>query len=204
MIFLEDRRTGRLRSSRGPAAFFFAVDCPISYLVAEGVERALGEIEWVPVPPLGRIGEAVGSPAGFLDERFALAEAEARRLRLPLARPERFPFDARRATRAASAASELGAAAAFTLALARLTFAGGYAPDEDEVLAEAAAAAGLEPAAMLDAAHDPEHDQVLAETEHGLRVHGCTAVPAIRIGTSWFGGLTAVSGAARHAAHAER
>ncbi len=39
----------RSQPARGPAAFFFALDCPLCYLAAERVERALGEIDWVPV-----------------------------------------------------------------------------------------------------------------------------------------------------------
>ena len=55
IIFLSERMADRSRPSPDAARFFFALDCPLSYLTAERVERALGEVEWVPV--LGPLSE---------------------------------------------------------------------------------------------------------------------------------------------------
>ncbi len=49
VISLTERLVARSRVMRGRAAFFFALDCPLSYLVAERVEHELGEIAWVPI-----------------------------------------------------------------------------------------------------------------------------------------------------------
>ena len=48
VIMLLERLAERpsIRASR--SAFFFDLACPFSYLTAERVERALGDIDWVP------------------------------------------------------------------------------------------------------------------------------------------------------------
>ena len=42
------REAGR-SAATGAATFYFALDCPLSYVTAERIERVLGEIRWVPV-----------------------------------------------------------------------------------------------------------------------------------------------------------
>jgi 2-hydroxychromene-2-carboxylate isomerase len=170
----------------GAVAFFFAPGCPISYLVAERAERALGEVEWVPILPLNATDGAL----------LAAAQTEARRLRLPLELPDDPACDARPLTRAACLAAELGLGSEFGLAAARLIFCGGYAADDRRVIAEAAEVAGLSVDEALQAAGDPRHDAVLQATGRGLTGRGLRYSPVVRIGRRWFEGLQALPGAA--------
>jgi len=186
LISLDDRRADLSRLTRdAPVAFFFDLSCPLSYLVAERVERILGEVRWVPVSA-GSMG--FGRRAGDTAAAREHAEARARALRLPLVWPERFPIDARCALRAASLASELGSGARFALAASRLAFCGGFDLDDPETLAEAAAAAGLPLDGCLTAAGDPRRDAQLRATAEGLRVRGVQRLPAIRVGRRWLQG----------------
>jgi len=197
LIVLSKVLEDRSRPVHGPAAFFFALDCPLCYLAAERVERALGEIDWVPVL-------TSHSDAGLLAtdservrgarEVLALAEQEARPLRLPLVEPHNYPFDARPVSRAAAHAAELGVGAKFALAALRLAFCGGYDPSSSEAIGEAAEAAGLRIGESLNATGEPRYDARLEATSRGLASRGVSA-PAIRIGRRWFQGVDAVTGA---------
>lgn len=194
MISIEERRLDRSRSSCGPAAFFFALGCPFSYLATERVERTLGQLEWVPV--LERTAAEAASPGpDHLEERLARAAAQAKALRLPLLTGEHAGLRTRAAGRAAVRAAQLGAGRSFALAAGRMAFCGGFDLDEPEVLGEAAVAVGLEPAAILAAAADDGLDGVLDATTDGLRRRGITTTPAVRLGERWFSGLDAVPGA---------
>jgi 2-hydroxychromene-2-carboxylate isomerase len=195
LIYLSDRRADQSRPSLGPAAFFYSLDCPISYLTAERVERALGDIEWIPV--VGPLSESSGLRSSderlsLAYERLALAERDARLLSLPLVEPQRYPMDCRRASRAAVWAGSHGRGATFALAIARLGFCGGFDVADDDVIAEAAAVAGLNPEHAIDAARDYRHDYQLEATASGLQERGIVTPPAIRIGTRWFHGSDAV------------
>lgn len=200
LIQLSERIADRSRPSRGSTVFFFAVGCPISYLAAETVERALGEVEWVPVPSLPSFD---GKPAERLrhaEARLDLAAQAASELRLPLVAPEDPVADPRPVTRAAMFAGEHGVGAAFGLAAARLIFCGGFDPDDPTVIIEAASVAGLSAEATLEAAWDFLHDEPLDATARGLRSRGVGSTPAIRIDGRWFEGLDAVPGASRYTA----
>ena len=64
VIELKDQLADRSRARGGAgAAFFYDLACPFSYLVAERVERVMGEVEWIPAP-------AVGLDGGVLWTRF--------------------------------------------------------------------------------------------------------------------------------------
>jgi 2-hydroxychromene-2-carboxylate isomerase len=195
LIFLSERMADRSRPASGTARFFFALDCPFSYLNAERVERALGEIEWVPV--LGPLSERDGSvpsserARGWV-KRMRLAELEARTLHLPLVEPHSFPVSSRPAARAAAFAADEGACQPFALAVARLAFCGGFDFSDDDVIAEAAAVAGLEPEVTVAASHDSRYDLRLDATSRGLGMRGIEGPPAISIGTNWFDGPDAV------------
>ena len=95
------------------AAFFYDVACPFSYLVAERVERVLGEVEWVPAPAVGLDG---GARWARFEATRELAERARAAARLPLVWPDGFPANTRHALRAASYAAENGAGASFALA----------------------------------------------------------------------------------------
>jgi 2-hydroxychromene-2-carboxylate isomerase len=185
----------RSRQASNTARFFFALDCPYSYLTAERVERALGEIEWVPV--LGPLSEDV-PVASRADrerdaaERLRLAEREARSLHLALVEPHSFPVNSRTAARAAAYAADEGACQPFALAVARLAFCGGFDIAADDVIEEAAAVAGLDPVATVAASRDPRYDLRLDATRHGLQLRGIESPPAISIGRNWFDGPDAI------------
>jgi 2-hydroxychromene-2-carboxylate isomerase len=195
IIFLSERMADRSRPLSDRARFFFALDCPLSYLMAERVERALGEIEWIPV--LGPLSEPDGPTTcaergSRAQDRMRKAEHEAHVLELPIVEPHPFPLDSRKASRAAAYAADAGVGPVFALAIARLAFCGGFDIARDSVIEEAAAVAGLNPAAAVGAARDTRYDPRLDATSRGLRARGIVSPPAISIGNTWFDGTDAV------------
>ena len=190
---IAERESARERSARGAAAFFFAMDCPLSYLVAERVERDLGEIAWVPI--------LAPRDTRWARERLFQAKAVAGQKRLPLLEPENYPFDARPVSRAALYASKQdGCGGAFALGAMRLAFAGGFDLSEPDLIAEAAAAAGVSVDGALEAAQDASLDHALATTASGLRSRGIVEPPVIRIVSGWFSGFDALGGSSAFAA----
>jgi 2-hydroxychromene-2-carboxylate isomerase len=185
LIVLSDRFADRSRPERGTrSAFFFDVCCPFSYLASERVERLLGEVEWIPasLPALGV------EAWGMTEEAMGAAERRATELRLPLVWPERFPLYVPAAQRAAAYAAQVGEGARFALAAARLAFCGGFDLEDPEILAEAAAAAGIQPWDCFAAIADPELDQPLGATARGLAARGVEQLPAVRVGKRLFAG----------------
>jgi 2-hydroxychromene-2-carboxylate isomerase len=195
LIVLEDRLRERsaLRLESARPAFYLDLACPHSYLVAERVERLLGQADWIPVH-----GAALGEGRRVLPEAAVRAEVAERAaaLRLPLVWPDRFPLFAPRAMRAAAYASSGGAGARFALAALRLGFCGGFDLDADETLAELASATGIPRRQCLAAAADQSHDAALDATAGGLRRRGIQRLPAIRLGDRWFEGESGLLGAA--------
>jgi 2-hydroxychromene-2-carboxylate isomerase len=203
LIHLSERLADRSRTSGAAARFFFALDDPISYLVAERVERALGPIDWVPV--LGPLSERSGDCSAEdrelrARERLARAEQDSLALELPIVEPHRFPMDSRNAARAATFAADEGVGAAFAVALLRLGFCGGFDIGSVPVIEEAAAVAGLTTADAVAAAGDQRYDLRIDATSRGLGFRGVQSPPAISIGTTWFEGSGAVFAAASFSA----
>jgi 2-hydroxychromene-2-carboxylate isomerase len=187
LIVLAERFADRSRPATGDSvAFFFDLACPFSYLAAERVERTLGDVDWIPSASLSK-------PSWQLRD---VAEREARALRLPLVWPDNWPKHFPGAVRAAAYAAEAGRAAQFTLAAGRLAFCGGFDLDDPEILAEAAAAAGLSPEECLAAADHAAWDAAPQATAEGLQRRGVHALPAVRVGTVWRSGPHAISEAA--------
>jgi 2-hydroxychromene-2-carboxylate isomerase len=201
VIELKDQLADRSRPRRGVrATFFYDIACPFSYLVADRVERALGQVEWVPAPAVALDG---GARWALFDATRELAERHAVAARLPLVWPDQFPANTRHALRAASYAAENGAGASFALAAARLAFCGGFDLEDPEILGIAAAAAGLPVDECLLAAREPARDLVLWATARGLRARGVNALPALRLGRRFIEGERILSeGAALLGAHA--
>jgi len=172
--------------------------CPFSYLAAEQVERALGEVEWiaacVSAPGPAWLRGATRARASFR----ARAERAARALRLPLTWPDCSAGGFPTALRMAACAAESGAGGAFALAAMRLAFAGGYDLEDPEILAEAAMAAGLDPRGLLAAARRRDADGVLEDVARHLAAHGVEGLPAVRMGERWFCGEQAVGEAAAY------
>lgn len=179
------RRRQSVRDRAAGVTFFFDLACPYTYLAAERLDRRFCDARWRPatggrhlaVSPL--LAEAQG--AGELDPRALRAvERRARELHMPLVWPERFPAQVPHAMRAATFAAEQGRAQAFAIAAGRLAFCGGFDVEDPRMLAEAAAAAGLDVDATLDAADDPRRDRELEAAGRALWVDGGTTLPAVR------------------------
>jgi 2-hydroxychromene-2-carboxylate isomerase len=165
----------RARLAAAPETFYFDLSLPATYLAAERVERRFGEIDW---------RAAVLEPAGVAPGEHAhlrtIAERRARELRMPLVWPERFPAAVPAAMRVATFAAECGACAAFVIAAGRLAFCGGYDIEDRAILADAAAAAGLDVKRALVAAGDPRRDVLSVAAGRELRARGVTSLPALR------------------------
>jgi len=166
---------------RRPATFYFDPVAPESYLAAERVERFSGDVTWVPVAALG-----LPVHGGEAARRQAIT-ARAAALRLPLVWPEPNPGSAR-ATRVATLAVEHGVVPAFALAAGRLAYCGGFDLDDPEILAEAAAAAGLGIDACLRAAAEPQRDLGPLRLAEMLVARGADRLPCFEVGTTLFSG----------------
>lgn len=200
VIRLEDRRARRpvagagaapaSASAAAPPAFYFDLACPFSYLAAERVERLLGEVDWVPVA-----GAALAGPR-ISPMLRAEAELRARELRLPLSWPDLSEEGFPGALCSALWAAELGAGGRFALAALRLAFCGGYDLEDPAVLAEAAAAAGLDVEACLAATYDSDLGATLDACTAWLAALGVRSLPAVRIAGRWYCGEDGVVHAA--------
>jgi 2-hydroxychromene-2-carboxylate isomerase len=203
VISLDERRSARLAvaSERRPArmkvTFFFDLASPFTYLAAERVDRLFPGLAWRPA-----VTEALhaGNPLFTAAEREAAqaaAEDRAAQLHMPLVWPDGYPAGARVAMRVASlAAAEGGHAAPFVLAASRLAFCGGFDLDDPEVLAEAAAAAGLGLPEVLAAAGDRSRDGEMEATALRLLAQGANRLPVLRVGRTLFCGEDRIAEAA--------
>jgi 2-hydroxychromene-2-carboxylate isomerase len=186
LISLSARLSNRVQPAPEPVAFLFSPGCAISYLVAERAERALGEVDWVPVLPLAQ-------PDATL---LGAARREAHALRLPLELPDDPLVDPRPLIRVACLAAEYDSCARFGLVASRLIFCGGYELDDPQVISEAAEMAGIPAQEAQRAAADDRYDPALEATTASLRRRGLRQTPVVRIGHRWFEGLQALAGAA--------
>lgn len=177
---------------RPRARFAFDLASPDTYLAAERVDRLFGDLDWLPV--LAPHPHRGGADAGRVRRRAAA-------LGIPLARPVAEPGTAAvPAMRVASLAAQQGRCGPFVLAASRLVFCGGFAPDDPECLAEAAAAAGLSLAGCLRAAADPARDVPLVAAGRALRARGADRLPVVEVAGLLFCGEERVADAAA-AAH---
>ncbi len=190
----------RRRGPRPAVSFAFDLASPWTYLAAERVDRAFPAAVWQPVAADALRG------AGEYAEDHDLVEARATELGMPLVWPERPGAGGRVATRVAAWAAERGQASAFVLAASRLTFCGGFDLEDPEILAEAAAAAGLPLDDCLAAAGDPARDASLAAAGRKLQAQGADRLPAVRVGRLLFSGEERLADAmaALRDPHAER
>jgi 2-hydroxychromene-2-carboxylate isomerase len=181
------RHAGRGRE-RSRAQFFFDLSCPFTYLAAERVERAFDDVVWTPASAEAlRRGSLSDDTVGAAAVRRR-AEERAVALRMPLVWPERFPESMSTAMRVAARASEAGRGAAFVLAATRLAFCGGFDVDEPEILAEAAAAAGVVLEDCLQAARDTSRDGEIESAGRALLAAGADRLPALRVGRALYWG----------------
>jgi 2-hydroxychromene-2-carboxylate isomerase len=201
VIRLDERRTARQvvaeRPSRLKATFYFDLASPFTYLAAERVDRMFPALTWRPA-----LSDALhgGNPlwtAADLEAAQMAAEERALALHMPLVWPDDYPAGAEVAMRvAALAASEGGHAAPFVLAASRLAFCGGFDLDDPEVLAEAAAAAGLGLPEVMAAAGDRSRDGEMEATALRLLAHGADRLPVLKVGRTLFCGEHRIAEAA--------
>ena len=201
VIRLAERRQARRARSRQRltpvrAEFLFDLACPFAYLAAERVERAFDDVTWTAASATSLRRGSLASDEAALTAVRAAAEERAGALRLPLVWPENWPGDVPAAMRAASYAAESGRGAAFVLAAGRLAFCGGFDLDDPEILAEAAAAAGVGLDGCLRAAGDRRRDGAIEASGRRLLAVGADRLPALRVGRSLFWGEGQVAEAA--------
>ena len=174
------RRTAR-RGTR--LRFYFELASPYTYLSAERSERVFAALDWIPVS-----SDALQcAPLMTEDERDRVTR-RARLLGLPLVWPCGAPVSATGAMRVASLACERGVGGAFVLAATRLVFCGGFDIDDPEILAEAAAAAGIDLVDMLEAAGDRRRDGAMDAAARRLLAAGVDRLPVLRVGPTLFCG----------------
>jgi 2-hydroxychromene-2-carboxylate isomerase len=162
--------------------FFFDLGVPDTYLLAERVDRLFATVLW----------RAVRGEAGEPDREAVSLRAE--RLGLPLQWPDDDPpADLEGAHRAAVHAIATERAPAFVLAATRLMWAGGYDLSDPLALAEAAAAAGMDPRETLTASGDSSHDAALDAAARDLRARGAAHAPALVVDGRAFTGARALA-----------
>src|SRR4051794_21718531 len=188
VVSLEDHRQMRGRHDVGMrrrpprATLFFDLCSPYTYLMAERADRLFGGLQWRPASADVLYG-------GEYDADGTIAAAErARLLGLPLVWPEERPYRVLGAMRVASLAAERGCGAAFVLAAGRLAFCGGFDLDDPEILAEAAAAAGLALDDALHAAGDIARDGPIEAAASMLVAAGAQRLPVLQVGRTLFCG----------------
>jgi 2-hydroxychromene-2-carboxylate isomerase len=191
LIWLAERRAARVALTRRPArprvSFFFDLVSPFTYLAAERVDRLFGGVRWQPALDEVLVAGRPGRDPTDDIVRMA-AEERAIELGMPLVWPEAWPAGGRSAMRVAGLAAERGHGAAFVLAASRLAFCGGYDVDDPEILAEAAAVAGLGLDECLQAAGEQRRDGPLEESALWLLRRGADELPALVVGRSLFAG----------------
>lgn len=175
VIQLTRRRPGRAAPEApgvGPTTLYFDLASPYTYLVAERVERRVGEAIWRPATlPMG-----AGAP---VEGVAAEAQRRAHALRMPLVWPERFPQRVPSAMRVATYAVEQGCGPAFAVAAGRLAFCGGFDLEDPDILAEAAAAAGIEVDGALAASREPRRDHQIGIAGRTVGHGGGSSLPAL-------------------------
>ena len=189
----------RARRARGErcarASSLFDLACPFTYLAAERVERAFDDVTWTPASsgraaaraPSSTDAEARGrARAAERAPRAAAAAGLARALPAPVPAPCASP----------RSRPSTAAARAFVLAAGRLAFCGGFDLDDPEILAEAAAAAGIGSSDCLHAARRRGARRRDRGGGPRLLAAGADRLPALRVGRSLFWGEERVGEAA--------
>jgi 2-hydroxychromene-2-carboxylate isomerase len=173
--------------------FFFDLGSPYAYLATERVAAGILGVEPVLEPVLlgaifGYRGHGSWSQTDARAANLAEIERRARSYGLPpFAWPEGWPGDGLAAMRAATWAQERGAGLAFARAAYRRAFADGDALSVD-VLAEAAATAGLDGDELRAAIASPEIKAKLRATTDAAYAAGVHGVPTMRVGDALFYG----------------
>ncbi len=188
VIEFSRRRTGSAPAQesvpgRRAPTFYFDLASPFTYLAAERVDRRLAYAEWRPTrgARFGADGFSAAAPDAFA-RASSRAERRAEDLRLPLVWPERFPAPVPHAMRVADFAADCGRGSAFVVAAGRLAFCGGYDLEDPRILAEAAAAAGLDVERALSAGREEHRERAIAGAARTVWAEGGAMLPALRYG----------------------
>lgn len=177
VIQLTQRRPGPTsrpampQAPMAPTTLYFDLASPYMYLVAERIERRVGSAVWRPA--------TLPTPHPRGEQVVAEAQARAAALRMPLVWPERFPSRVPTAMRVATYANEQGCCPPFAIAAGRLAFCGGFDLEDPDILAEAAAAAGLDVDGALAAAREPRRDHQIGMAGRAVGLAGGASLPAL-------------------------
>jgi len=160
--------------------FYYDLDSPEAYLLAERVLHALGEVpEWVPVQvtEVGpfRCAEEINSYREDIQRRAAALGA------MPLRWPDPFPADTHWAMLAATYARSIGRGVAFSQPAFRQAFAAGRDLSERDNVLIAAAACEMHPAALVKGAELRATREKLAAASAQARAEGVRSLPAVVI-----------------------
>jgi 2-hydroxychromene-2-carboxylate isomerase len=160
--------------------FYYDLDSPEAYLLAERVLRALGEVpEWIPVQ-VSEVGPfrcqaEIDSYREDIERRAAALGG------MPLRWPEPFPADTRWAMLAATYAKSIGRGVAFSLAAFRQAFAAGRDLSQRDNVLIAAAACEMHPAAVIRGAELRGTREKLEAASARARQDGVRSLPAVVI-----------------------
>jgi 2-hydroxychromene-2-carboxylate isomerase len=165
------QQVSQVPATGGPTTLYFDLASPYTYLVAERVERHVGTAIWRPA--------VLSGPLARGEQMLADVQQRARVLRMPLVWPERFPLRVPSAMRVATYANEQGCGAAFAIAAGRLAFCGGFDLEDPEILADGAAAAGLDVDGALVAAREPRRDHQIQMAGRAVGHAGGALLPAL-------------------------
>jgi 2-hydroxychromene-2-carboxylate isomerase len=162
---------------------------PYAYLACERAPAVLGmEPELRPVllgAIFARRGYGSWSATPAREPRIAEVQERARRYGLPpVVWPAGWPGDGLAAMRCATWAAMEGSAAAFSLAVFRAQFGDGADIADPAVLAQAAAAADLDPEAMAAAVQSPEIKLALRTATDAAWDAGVRGIPSLAVGRS--------------------
>jgi 2-hydroxychromene-2-carboxylate isomerase len=181
-----------------PAAFYFDLASPYSYLAAERVtglfdDAGLEQPEWRPILFGALIAQLERTPWGLGPDRAAHhAEIERRAARygLPsLAWPDSLPANSLHAMRAATVAAAVSPACArdFALAAYREAFVEGRDIGDREVIVAAAAVAGIG-LQVIEGIATPETKARLRQATEEAWDAGVQGVPTVAVGEELFWG----------------
>jgi len=186
------------------AAIYYDLASPYAYLAVERAGSVLDHpAELTPIL-LGAIFKrrGWGSWAETDQRESGMREVELRAGRYglsPMVWPMGWPANSLTANRAATWAKQLGAVEAFTFAVYRRQFVDGADIADVEVLAAAAADAGLNPEEMGAAILRQEIKQALRQATDEAWELGVRGVPSIRVGGAIFYGDDTLEEAAAQA-----
>jgi 2-hydroxychromene-2-carboxylate isomerase len=186
--------------------FYLDYNSPYAYLAAMRIETLIPGARWRPIA-FGALIRQIGKvPWSFGPERPAgVAEIAARacaRGLPPVRYPDGWPVEcySLHPLRAALVAADAGRIRELSAELYRVMFVEGRSLRDPERVIEAAAAAGVDPAAVRTGLADPAIKARLREETDAAIARGVTGVPTVAVGDALFWGDDRLEEAAAAAA----